>query len=79
MDKHRRAQNADYEAQVNCRAEVRRIAALLSEPARSEHPRVFPADPVAAGNAGLYSWWADAEAQELFLRAGGRGSSSLRD
>ena len=56
---------------MNCRAEVRRIAALLSEPARSEHPRVFPADPVAAGKAGLYSWWADAEAQELFLRAGG--------
>ena len=64
---------------MNCRAEVRRIDALLSEPARLEHPRVFPADPVAAGKAGLYSWWADAEAQELFLRASGRGSSSLRD
>ena len=56
---------------MNRRADVRRIAALLSDPGRSEHPRAFPADSIAAANAGLYSWWADAEAQELFLRAGG--------
>ena len=55
---------------MNLRADVRRIAALLSDPARSEHPRAFPADSIAAANAGLYSWWADAEARELFLRAG---------
>ena len=55
---------------MNRRADIRRIAALLSDPARSEHPSAFPADSVAAGNAGLYSWWADEEAQELFLRAG---------
>ena len=56
---------------MNRRADVRRIAALLSDPARSEHPRAFPADSVTAGKAGLYSWWADAEAQKLFLRAAG--------
>lgn len=51
--------------------DVRRIAALLSDPDRPEHPRGFPADPVAAGKPGLYSWWADAEARELFLHATG--------
>ena len=51
--------------------DVRRIAALLSDPNRPEHPREFPADSIAAGKPGLYSWWADAEAQELFLRAAG--------
>ena len=55
---------------MNCRADVRRIAALLSNTARSDHPRAFPADSIAAANAGLYSWWVDAETQELFLRAG---------
>ena len=55
---------------MNRRADVRRIAALLSDPVRSEHPRAFPADSFAASNAGLYSWWADAEAKELFFRAG---------
>ena len=53
------------------RVGVRRIAALLSDPARSEHPRTFPADPIAAGKAGLYSWWADAKTRGVFLRAGG--------
>ena len=51
--------------------DVRRIAALLSDPGRSEHPREFPADSIAAGKPGLYSWWADAEARELFLHATG--------
>ena len=51
--------------------DVRRIATLLSDPNRSEHPREFPADSIAAGKPGLYSWWADAEAQELFLRTAG--------
>lgn len=56
---------------MNRRADVRRVTTLLSDPARSEHPRAYPADSIAAANAGLYSWWADAEAQELFFRAGG--------
>ena len=47
--------------------DVRRIAALLSDPNRSELPRDFPADSITAGKPGLYSWWADAEAQELLL------------
>ena len=71
LDEFRRDRYADHEAQVNHRADVRRIAALLSDPARSEHPRAFPADSIAAANAGLYSWWADAEVQELFPWAGG--------
>ena len=64
---------------MNRRADVRHIAALLSDPARSEHPRAFPANSIAAGKAGLYSWWADAEARELFLRTGGfqSGNSSM--
>ena len=51
--------------------DVRCIAALLSDPNRSEHPREFSADSIAAAKPGLYSWWADAEAQKLFLRAAG--------
>lgn len=51
--------------------DVRRIAALLSDANRSEHPREFPADSITAGQPGLYSWWADAKAQELFLRTAG--------
>ena len=53
------------------RADVQRLAALLSDPDWPERPRAFPADPIASGKAGLYSWWADAEARELFLRAAG--------
>ena len=52
-------------------ADVHRVVTLLSDPRRSEHPRAFPADSLAADHAGLYSWWADAEARELFLRASG--------
>lgn len=55
---------------MNRRTDVRRITALLSDPTMAEPSSAFPADPIAAGNAGLYSWWADAEAQELFLREG---------
>ena len=55
---------------MNERVDVQRIAALLSDPTRSEDPRTFPRNSIAAGKAGLYSWWADADAEELFLRAG---------
>ena len=51
---------------MNRRADIRHIAGLLSDPSRSEHPRTFPADPVASESPGLYSWWADTEAQNLF-------------
>lgn len=53
------------------RDDVRRIVALLSDPDRPERPQEFPADSVAASKPGLYSWWADAEAQDLFLRTAG--------
>ena len=56
---------------MSCRDDVRRIAAQLSDPDRPERPRAFPADSVAASKPGLYSWWADAEAQDLFLRTTG--------
>ena len=52
------------------RVEVQRIAAQLCDPTRSEDPRTFPGDSIAAEKPGLYSWWADAEAQEMFLRVG---------
>ena len=54
---------------MNKRIDSRHITALLSDRTRSEDPRTFPRDPSAAGKAGLYSWWADAEAEELFLQA----------
>ena len=56
---------------MNKPVDVRRVAALLSDRTRSEDPRAFPEDPITAGKAGLYSWWADEEAEELFLQAGG--------
>ena len=62
---------------MNGGANIRRLAALLSDPARSEHPCAFPADSIAADNPGLYSWWADAEAQNLFHRAGGNPSGQF--
>ncbi len=54
---------------MNLRVDIRHIAGLLSDPAQSEHPRAFPADSIAAESAGLYSWWADEVAQELFRQA----------
>lgn len=51
--------------------DVRCIAALLSDPHRSEHPREFPADSIVAAKPGLYSWWGDTQAQELFFQATG--------
>lgn len=45
------------------------MAALLSDPTQQEDPRTFPKDAIAAGKSGLYSWWADVEAEKLFLRA----------
>ena len=56
---------------MNRRSDIRRIASLLSDPARSEPPRSFSNDSIAAGNAGLYSWWADTDARDLFLRSTG--------
>lgn len=55
---------------MNRQTDVRRIAALLSDETLADHPSAFPADSIAAANAGLYSWWADTEAQELFLGEG---------
>lgn len=56
---------------MNKPVDVQRIAVLLSDPTSSEDPRRFQGDSIAAGKAGLYSWWADAVAEELFLRMGG--------
>ena len=52
---------------MNRRADVRGTATLLSDPAQSEHPCAFPADSIAVANASCYSWWAESEAQELFI------------
>ena len=51
--------------------EIRRITALLSDPARAEDPRTFPMDDAAARHAGLYSWWADSTAKELLQQIPG--------
>ena len=56
---------------MNRQTDVRRLVALLSDPTRSEPPRAFPTDSTAADRPGLYSWWADAEARDLFLQASG--------
>lgn len=51
--------------------DVRLIAVRLADRTRSEDPRAFPQDPDAADKAGLYSWWADEAARELFACVGG--------
>ena len=51
--------------------EIRRITALLSDPARTEDPCTFPMDDAVAGHAGLYSWWADSTAKELLQQIPG--------
>ena len=51
-------------------SEVRGLVAMLSDPYCVEDPRRFPRDPVAANSAGLYSWWADSVARDVFCKAG---------
>ena len=53
---------------MNKPVDVRRVAALLSDRTRSEDPRTFPEDPITAEKAGLYSWWADEEAEAGHVR-----------
>ena len=55
---------------MNQQADVQRIATMLSDRARAEDPRSFPADSIAAEEAGLYSWWANTEAERLFIHIG---------
>ena len=44
---------------------VARFVGALSDRNRAESPRTFPSDLDATSHAGLYSWWADAEARTL--------------
>ena len=53
---------------VSNQAEIGRLVALLSDPDRAQNPCTFPKDRDASNSAGLYSWWADSDAQELFAR-----------
>lgn len=48
-----------------------RTVALLADIARAEDPRRFPENSVAGGSPGLYSWWADSEAIDLFAQTVG--------
>lgn len=44
---------------------VAKLVAALSDRNRAESPRTFPSDRDTASHAGLYSWWADADARTL--------------
>ena len=47
-------------------SEMQHIFTRLSDSNRAEDPRTFPMDGSAASKPGLYSWWADETAWELF-------------
>ena len=51
---------------MNGHSDIRSVAHLLADRTRSETPLEFPRDTDDAAKAGLYSWWADREARELF-------------
>jgi len=53
---------------MNRRRDIKRVVDRLSDYTRSEDPGKFPGDFHYAEKAGLYSWWADEEAGELFSR-----------
>jgi hypothetical protein len=46
-------------------AEIERLASLLSDPQRALPASTFPAGHSDLDLAGLYSWWADAEARSI--------------
>ena len=52
--------------------DIRRIVGRLSYPVHTEDPRRFPVLRVTADSPGLYSWWADSTAIELFEQVVGR-------
>ena len=56
---------------MNERIETRRIIALLSDPGRALDPLSFPENNVEADYSGLYAWWADSTAVDLFGRVVG--------
>ena len=60
---------------MNSDIEIQRIVTLLSDPGRTQDPWRFPQDHVAADCSGLYSWWADATAIDLFAQVVGAVSS----
>lgn len=47
---------------------VAELVRALSDRDRAESPRTFPSDRDTTSHAGLYSWWADAEARTLIGR-----------
>lgn len=60
---------------MNTTIDSQRIVTLLSDPSSAQHPRRFPQDSEAVSYSGLYSWWADATAIDLFAQEVGRVST----
>ena len=60
---------------MNTTIDSQRIVTLLSDPSRAQHPRRFPQDSEVSNCSGLYSWWADTIAIDLFAQEVGPVSS----
>ena len=71
MDQQRLLAHAGDAAQMSEGIETRRIISLLSDSGRAKEPRRFPESNVESNYPGLYAWWADSTAVDLFTRVVG--------